>query len=48
MTHDPELKYRFVELGSAHSLAAFKSVYARSPGAGLPAASALIGRGSNR
>ena len=26
MTHDPELKYRFVELGSGHSLAAFKSV----------------------
>lgn len=26
MTHDPELNYRFVELGSGHSLAAFKSV----------------------
>lgn len=26
MTHDPDLKYRFVELGSGHSLAAFKSV----------------------
>lgn len=26
MTHDPELDYRFVELGSGHSLAAFKSV----------------------
>ena len=26
LTHDPELNYRFVELGSGHSLAAFKSV----------------------
>ena len=26
MTHDPDLSYRFVELGSGHSLAAFKSV----------------------
>ncbi len=26
MSHDPDLKYRFVELGSGHSLAAFKSV----------------------
>ncbi len=26
MTHDPDLQYRFVELGSGHSLAAFKSV----------------------
>lgn len=26
MTHDPDLNYRFVELGSGHSLAAFKSV----------------------
>lgn len=26
MSHDPELQYRFVELGSGHSLAAFKSV----------------------
>ena len=26
MTHDPALNYRFVELGSGHSLAAFKSV----------------------
>ena len=26
MTHDPDLHYRFVELGSGHSLAAFKSV----------------------
>ena len=26
MAHDPELNYRFAELGSGHSLAAFKSV----------------------
>ncbi len=26
MTHDPDLRYQFVELGSGHSLAAFKSV----------------------
>ncbi len=26
VSHDPDLKYRFVELGSGHSLAAFKSV----------------------
>lgn len=26
MIHDPDLQYRFVELGSGHSLAAFKSV----------------------
>lgn len=26
MAHDPDLQYRFVELGSGHSLAAFKSV----------------------
>ena len=26
MTHDPALNYKFVELGSGHSLAAFKSV----------------------
>ena len=26
MAHDPDLRYRFVEIGSGHSLAAFKSV----------------------
>ena len=26
MRHDPDLRYRFVELGSGHSLAAFKSI----------------------
>lgn len=26
MNHDPDLRYRFVEIGSGHSLAAFKSV----------------------
>ena len=27
LAHDPDLNYRFVELGSGHSLAAFKSVF---------------------
>ena len=37
MTHDPDLKYRFVELGSGHSLAAFKSVLPEALAHAFPA-----------
>ncbi len=37
MSHDPDLKYKFVELGSGHSLAAFKSVMPEALAHAFPA-----------
>ena len=37
MSHDPDLRYQFVELGSGHSLAAFKSVLPEALAHAFPA-----------